>query len=71
MSSKLTTRIPKKHTTKKTYGKFEAMYRTSEITMTVKSFGNSDQHLQTLNKIVGELDLRGFNVSDVVITSKT
>ena len=39
--------------------------------MTVKSFGNSDQHLQTLNKIVGELDLRGFNVSDVVITSKT
>jgi hypothetical protein len=42
-------------------GHMEAFRRTSDLVLRVKSFGNAEQHEKTLEKVVYELKLRGFD----------
>lgn len=43
-------------------GKNSSFDRVSTLTLEVSSYGTSDQHNQTIQEILKELDIRGFNV---------
>lgn len=56
-------KIPKK----KELSPTEERYRSSHMTLKVTSFGNEAQHQKTLQSILNELELRGYD-NELVMT---